>query len=147
MSTPSFKIEAHGTSSSLVPGTIQNARNNNLEIITIVQTIPANETGSNHDEPLGIVTDDLNNKEIVGSTAEIVATEAIGQDVSIGTNAAINDLLAPVDTYPSGSTTVPLLANLSTPVQTDETGSVITVRSAAAAKGFTLTLRLILRKL
>ena len=138
MSTPSFKIEAHGTSSSLVPGTIQNARNNNLEIITIVQTIPANETGSNHDEPLGIVTDDLSGKEIIGSTAEILGDTLA--NVSIGTNTAVNDLLA---TAIYENATVPLLANISNTV----TGTAINVRSAAGAGAFLLTLRLILRKL
>ena len=139
MPTPSFKIEAHGTSSSLVPGTIQNSRNNNLEILTIIQTIPdAGETATNVD--LLINLDDLADKEIVGSTAEI--SGATGVDVSIGTNTTDFDDLLAADTYLAGTTIVPLLANLSAPV----TGAAIKVRSAGGATGFTLTLRLILRK-
>ena len=143
MSTPSLKIEAYGTPSSLVPGSIQNARNNNLEILTVIQTIPANTTESAVDTPLEIAESDLNGKKIVGSCAEFSVTTSAA--VSIGTNETINDLLS--SQLYTTSDIHPLLANLANQVTLPDINSVINVRSTPGnTLEFTLTLRLILIK-
>ena len=140
MSTPSLNIQAYGTSSSLVPGSIQNSRNNNLEILTVVQTIPTNVGGTqNLVTPLVINANDLAGKEIVGSSAEFSGTTT--GNVSIGANTPADLLAAAIH---DNTQNEPLLATLS-----DSIGPVggINVTSDTSSTDFTLTLRLILRKL
>ena len=140
MSTPSLNIQAYGTSSSLIPGSIQNARNNNLEILTVVETIPANTGETPVVTTLYISPNDLSGKEIIGSTVEFNA-DTVGA-LSIETTDT-DDLLSNLQ---YNSDTYNLLATLSNPVTA---GSTIKVKRVASAQStdVTLTLRLILRKL
>lgn len=105
MSTTSFKIQAYGTPSSLVPGSIQNARNNNLGILTIVQTISFDETTLTIPENIFV-----EGSQIVGSTIET----DIACSFKLGTNSPDFDNLLPVVSGPAGIYN--LSANSSNPI-------------------------------
>ena len=143
MSTPSLNIQAYGTSSSLIPRSIQNSRNNNLEILTVVETIPANTTIESTESTVlsSISHNDLSGKEIIGSTVEFDKDTEGNLLIETSTTA---DLLAN-NSYSSGAAHN-LEATLSNPVTA---GSTIVVKreGSQSSTDVLLTLRLILRKL
>ena len=130
MSNPSLKIEAHGTSSSLVPGSIQNARNNDIELVIFNLQVEAEEKVG--DFPQGY--------EFIGSTITLendatieikVVTTGPGPDV---------DLLS-FGEY-TKNTLHPLLASLSNPI----TAGAINIQAYNGIEPGKVTLRLFVRK-
>ena len=135
MSNPSLKIEAHGTSSSLVPGSIQNSRNNNLEILTIVQEISSVSDNLNIPEKIFVA-----GSQIVGSTIE---TNKICF-FKLGTNSSDFDNLLPLVSRPPGIYN--LSANLSNPITFNQGDNIIFTQVNAPPVTVIITLRLLIKK-
>lgn len=137
MSMPSLKIEAYGTPSSLVPGSIRNSRNNSPEIFIINKQIDANTTqnymANLTDYGIG------NNKYIVKAVVENTTTATF----SIGV-LGIGDLFSE-NTYIAGTHNSQVV-NYNNPIST-ATSLGITIVQSAGSPSFTLTLRLILENL
>ena len=134
MSNPTLKIESYGTSSSLVPGSIQNAGNNSPEIFIINKQIDANTT-PNYIANLtnyGIG----NNKYIVKAVVENTTTATFSIGV-LGTTDLFSE-----NTYVTGTHNSQAV-NYNNPIST-ATYHYITIVQSPGSPSFTLTLRLIL---
>ena len=136
MSNPSsFKIEAHGTSSSLVPGSIQNARNNNLEILTFVQKISSYENTLTIPENIFV-----EGSQIVGSTIE---TDNMCF-FKLGTNSSDFDNLLPLVFRLKGIYN--LSANSSNPIIVTSGDNIRFTQVNSPPVSVNITLRLLIRK-